>query len=114
MRFDKSTGKTVALACVILFAGILFSTWVLPAITEERNEPATVMPVTLNNPQKIIESPTIKADPQKMYPATYGLREPLNTSQIDETVSQARNLFLTNVSEAVEYLFNLNIDSVIM
>ena len=38
----------------------------------------------------------------------------LYTSQIDETVVQARNLFLKNVSEDVEYLFNLKIDSVIM
>ena len=72
------------------------------------------MPVMLNNPQKIIESPAMKADPQKLYPAAYSLRVPLNTSQIDETVVQARNLFLKNVSEDVEYLFNLKIDSVIM
>ena len=114
MRFDKNTGKTIAFACVILFAGILFSTWVLPAATEDKSEQAVVMPVTLNNPQKIIESPAMKADPQKLYPAAYSLREPLNTSQIDETVVQARNLFLKNVSEDVEYLFNLKIDSVIM
>ena len=107
MRFDKNTGKTIAFACVILFAGILFSTWVLPAATEDKSEQAVVMPVTLNNPQKIIESPAMKADPQKLYPAAYSLREPLNTSQIDETVVQARNLFLKNVSEDVEYLFTL-------
>ncbi len=93
MRFDKNTGKTIAFACVILFAGILFSTWVLPAATEDKSEQAVVMPVTLNNPQKIIESPAMKADPQKLYPAAYSLREPLNTSQIDETVVQARNRF---------------------
>lgn len=114
MRFDKNTGKTVAFACVILFAGILFSTWVLPAATEDRSEQAAVMPVTLNNPQKIIESPTIKADPSKLYPLTYGLRDPVNSSQIDETMLQAKNLFLKNVSEDVEFLFNLKIDSVIM
>ena len=114
MRFDKNTGKTVAFACVILFAGILFSTWVLPAATEDRSEQATVMPVTLNNPQKIIESPTIKADPQKLYPLTFGYRSPINSSEIDETVQQAKNLFLKNVSEDVEFLFNLKIDSVIM
>lgn len=114
MRLDKNTGKTIAFACVILFAGILFSTWVLPAATEDKSEQAVVMPVMLNNPQKIIESPAMKADPQKLYPAAYSLRVPLNTSQIDETVVQARNLFLKNVSEDVEYLFNLKIDSVIM
>lgn len=114
MRLDKNTGKTIAFACVILFAGILFSTWVLPAATEDKSEQAVVMPVMLNNPQKIIESPAMKADPQKLYPAVYSLRVPLNTSQIDETVVQARNLFLKNVSEDVEYLFNLKIDSVIM
>ena len=114
MRLDKNTGKTIAFACVILFAGILFSTWVLPAATEDKSEQAVVMPVMLNNPQKIIESPAMKADPQKRYPAAYSLRVPLNTSQIDETVVQARNLFLKNVSEDVEYLFNLKIDSVIM
>lgn len=114
MRFDKNTGKTVAVACVILFSGILFSTWVLPAATEDRSDQAAVMPVTLNNPQKIIESPTIKADPSKLYPLTYGLRDPVNSSQVDETMLQAKNLFLKNVSEDVEFLFNLKIDSVIM
>ena len=98
----------------MLFRSILFSTWVLPAATEDKSEQAVVMPVMLNNPQKIIESPAMKADPQKLYPAVYSLRVPLNTSQIDETVVQARNLFLKNVSEDVEYLFNLKIDSVIM
>lgn len=51
----------------------------------------------MNNPQKIIESPAMKADPQKLYPAAWP-REPLNTSQIDETVVQAKESVLKNVS----------------
>lgn len=114
MKRLQSNLITIVFAAVVLLAGVLFSSFILPAITDDGEEDVLDCNVKLTNPQEIIEQPSTIVNPVEQFPTSYEGRVLLNSQQLDEQTVQARKNFLNMVSEAVDVLFNIKIDGIIM
>lgn len=114
MKRSVSNLITVVLALTVLGASSIFALYVLPVITKIGEGVVEDIDVELNKPQEIIQQPSATIDPQDYFPLTYSERERLEPDTLDEQTIQDRKNFLTTVSEAVDILYNIKIDGIIL
>ncbi len=106
---------TVLIAAAVLLAGTLFSSFVLPAATEDDDGKVAPCEVEINTPQEIIRTPSNPVDPQAYFPWTFSTRVRVaQDSPLQEPVLQLQRTFLTHLRDYLDILYGLKIDSLIM
>lgn len=106
---------TILIAAAVLLAGTLFSSFVLPAATEDDDGKVTACEVEINTPQEIIQAPSDPADPQAYFPWTFSDRVRVDQdSTLQEPVLQLQRTFLSHLRDYLDILYGLKIDSLIM
>lgn len=105
---------TIAITVVIVIASFLFADLVLPVLTDREEQGVQEYDVTLTNPQEIIESPSDVFTPSMYFPSTCEGRVLQNSETYSEDLLRSRGQFLSSVREAVDILFGVQIDDVIM
>lgn len=111
---QKMNLLTVALAFVIMLSGVLFAYFLLPVVTEDKENYVMQENIKLTNPQEIIEKPWASQSPDRAFLHTFSKREKQNLETLDEKTIQSRKAFLTEASKALDIAFNLKIDGVIL
>ena len=111
---DKMNLLTVALAVLIMVSGVLFAYFLLPVITEDKENYVMKEDIKLTNPQEIIEVPWSLETPEYAFLYTFSGREVLKQETLDEKTVQSRKNFLNAVSVELDIAFNLKIDAIIL
>lgn len=106
---------TVLIAAAVLLAGTLFSSFILPAATEDDDGKVATCKVEINTPQEIIQTPSVPVDPQSYFPWTFSARVRIaRDSPLEEPVLQLQRTFLSHLRDYLDILYGLKIDALIM
>lgn len=106
---------TVLIAAAVLVSGTLFSSFVIPAATENGDGRLTSCEVEINTPQEIIQSPPVPAEPQAYFPWSFSNRGKISQeAALEEEVLLLQRSYLGRLRDYVDVLYGLKIDSLIM
>lgn len=112
----RSTGNllTVVFSLLVFAAGAIFAFYLLPVITDDREESIQTFSTTINTPQEIVENPKNMISCLEFFPQSYSNRKLVDSSELNEMDLQNMKLFLTSLGNQANLLFNVRIDSVIL
>lgn len=108
MKRWLSNVLTVLISLFVLAAGALFAYYILPVITEDDEEIRTET-IRLSNPQEILNTPENNLAPFFYFPSIFSGRLKLEESQIGEEETKEMSVFLTELAEQLDILFNLKL-----
>lgn len=114
MKRSTSNILTVVLAFVVLLAGVMFAFYILPIITEDPEGHIDTFSAEVNTPQEIIRKPTQALACTEFFPFSFSNHKLEDSEALDENAVRSRKSFLDRLSNQVDILFNVKIDSIIL